>query len=213
MHAPEKQNAIHAPKVKIQFKVLEVDEEVNEECGYDEVMHIRTVADSVSSVGQHDEAKVPKWAGVRENFDDRKGEWVSLCLGDVIIDSAAGECWLVEQGDAFQTMPRNWKMVQMTASGRDMGHYDQKEVFFECNGGEGKGPIGLTFQVTDVKNPVLSVRRLVERRNKVLSAGTWESYIYNECSKMKVLVKKGCLFVILTHFVKQAKTSGFTQQA
>ena len=59
----------------------------------------------------------------------------------------------------------------------------QKEILFRCNSGEGKEPIGFTFQVTDVKKPLLAVRRLVERGNKVvLAAGDGESYIYSDWS-------------------------------
>ena len=51
VHFPLKK-ATQAPKVKSRFKVLEVDEEDCEVCGYDEVMHIRTVTDSGSRRGQ-----------------------------------------------------------------------------------------------------------------------------------------------------------------
>ena len=94
-----------------------------------------------------------------------------------------------------------------------MEHYGQKEILFRCNSGEGKEPIDLTFQVTDVKKPLLAVRRLVERGNKVvLAAGDGESYIYSDWSKVPVK-KKGVSFVIEAHFVKQTGLSGFAWQA
>ena len=88
--------------------------------------------------------------------NNKKGELVSLGVGDIIIDSAADEsCWPVEQGDAFPTLSSNRKMVLKTANGGDMEHYGQKEILFKCNSGEGKELIGLTFQVTDVNvNPL-----------------------------------------------------------
>ena len=227
-------------KAKNRFKVLQVDED-DCEGGRDEVLHIRTVEDLGSSAEQHDQARVLKFGGraqrareAEENMDNywatmrdeqyvqmvgennKKGEWVSLGVGDIIIDSAADEsCWPVGQGDAFPTLPSNRKMVLKTANGGDMEHYGQKEILFRCNSGEGKEPIGLTFQVTDVKKPLLAVRRLVERGNKVvLAAGDGESYIYSDWSKTKVPVKKkGGSFVIEAHFVKQTGVSGFARQA
>ena len=45
--------------------------------------------------------------------------------------------------------------------------------------------------MTDVKKPLLAVRRLVERGNKVvLAAGDGESNIYSDWSKTKVPVKR-----------------------
>ena len=205
-------------KAKNQFEVLQVDED-DCEGGRDEVLHVRTVEDLGSSAKQHDQARAPKFGGraqrareAEENIDNywatmrdeqhvqavgensnRKGEWVTLGIGNIIIDSAAVEsCWPVGQGDAFPTLPSNRKMVLKTANGRDMEHYGQKEILFRCNSGEGKEPIGLlTFQVTDVKKPLLAVRRLVERGNQVvLAAGDGESYIHSDWSTTKVPMKK-----------------------
>ena len=130
--------------------------------------------------------------------------WASLGMGDIVVDSAADEsCWPVGQGDAFPTKPSKKNMILKTANGGDMGHYGQKEVIFEH--ANSKDPIGLTFQVTDVKKPLLAVRRLVEKGNKVVLSGVdGESYIQNEQSKVKVpLKKKGGSFVIEAHFVKE----------
>ena len=131
-----------------------------------------------------------------------------------MIDSAADEsCWPAGHGDAFPTKPSGRKIMLKTANGGDMGHYGQKEVFFKHDGG--KDPMGITFQVTDVRKPLLAVRRLVEKGNKVvLSAGDGESYIYNEAGKVKVPVKKkGGSFVVEAHFVMTAEMSGFAGQA
>ncbi len=44
----------------------------------------------------------------------------------------------------------------------------------------------MTFQVTDVKKPLLAVRRLVEKGNKVvLAEGDGESYIQHMASKVR----------------------------
>ncbi len=139
--------------------------------------------------------------------------WASLGMGDIVIDSAADEsCWPVGQGDAYLTKPSKRNMILKTANGGEMGHYGQKEVTFKHAGGA--DPIGLTFQVTDVKKPLLAVRRLVEKGNKVvLSGDEGESYILNPQSKVRVPVrKKGGSFVIEAHFVKEI-TPGFARPA
>ena len=56
-------------------------------------------------------------------------------------------------------------MLLNTADGGDTQHHGEKQVTFKYNGGESKDPIGLKFQVTDVRKPVLAFRRLVEKGN------------------------------------------------
>ncbi len=92
-----------------------------------------------------------------------------------------------------------------------MQHYGEKEVMFKYKGGENNDPIGLKFQVTDVRKPLLAVRQLVEKGNKVVpSGGDDESYILNKETRVKIpIVKKGGSFVIEAHFIKQ----GFAGQA
>ena len=55
------------------------------------------------------------------------------------------------------------------------------------------------------RKPLLAVRRLVEKGNKVVLAGDdEESYIMNKATKVKIQVKKkGGAFVIEVHFVKR----------
>ena len=92
-----------------------------------------------------------------------------------------------------------------------MQHYGEKEVTFKCDGGESKETIVLKIQVTDVRKPLLAVRRLVEKENKVVLAGDdEESYVMNKATKVKIPVKKkGGAFVIEARFVKRF----FTEQA
>jgi hypothetical protein len=145
---------------------------------------------------------------------DREDGWASLGVGDIVIDSGADEsCWPNGQGDAFPTKPSAKKLILRTANGGDMQHYGQKEVVFKHGGGS--GPIGLTFQVTDVKKPLLAVRRLVEKGNTVVLAdGDGESFIQHTASQTRIPVKKkGGSFVIEAHFVAQAGSLGFTRQA
>jgi hypothetical protein len=138
--------------------------------------------------------------------------WLDLGKGDIIIDSAADEsCWPAGQGDAFKLRESSRRMLLRTANGGDMKHYGQKDISFQYEGG--KDVVGITFQVTDVKKPLLAVRRLVEKGNKVvLSANEGESYIQNLATKVKIPVKKkGGSFVIEAKFVKKAE--GFARQA
>ena len=43
-----------------------------------------------------------------------------------------------------------------------MGHYGEKQILFRSGGS--KVPLGLTFQVTDVKKPLVSFRRDREKQ-------------------------------------------------
>ena len=92
-----------------------------------------------------------------------------------------------------------------------MQHYGEKEVIFKYDGGENKDPIGLKFQVTDVRKLLLAVRRLVDEGNKVVLAGDdEESFIMSKVTKVKIPVKKkGGAFVIEVQFVKRV----FAEQA
>jgi hypothetical protein len=131
-----------------------------------------------------------------------KEGYASLGSGDIVVDSAADEsCWPVGQGDAYPTTTSGRKLRLRTANGGEMEHYGQKEVLINYKGG--KDPIGLRFQVTDVRKPLLAVRRLVEKGNVVvLSNVEGESHIYNKESKLRIpIVKKGGSFVVEAQFV------------
>ena len=211
------------PVEKNRFKVLEVGEDDDDNdyhigTGHgednEEVMHIRTVEKKEEDM-ENMRAKLREEVQYVQAVSKDDG-WLSLGVGDIIVDSAADEsCWPAGQGDAFPTVPSSKRMILKTANGGDMGHYGQKEVLFKCGGIEGKEPMGLTFQVTDVRKPLLAVRRLVEKGNKVvLAGGEGESYIYNEVSKIKVPIKKkGGSFVIEAHFVKRVEAPGFARPA
>ena len=135
-------------------------------------------------------------------------DWASLGVGDIILDSAVDEsCWPVGQGDAFPTKVKaRRKMLLRTANGGDMQHSRRERGnLSSTDGGESKDPIGPKFQVTDVRKPLLAVRRLVLKGNKVVLAGDdEESFIMDKATKVKIPVKKkGGAFVIEAHFVKR----------
>ena len=82
-----------------------------------------------------------------------------------------------------------------------MSHYGEKDITIK-NGDD--DVIGLKFQVTDAKKPLLAVRRLVERGN-VVSFGPepHQCYIRHLSSKKTIpMEKKGGSFIIRAHFVK-----------
>jgi hypothetical protein len=162
-----------------------------------------------------------KDCGIEQGWGDTKGQvhfvravnkddgLLHLGKGDIIVDSAADEsCWPAGQGDAFPTRPAKKELKLRTANGGEMKHYGEKQVTFKYEGA--KVPVGLKFQVTDVKRPLLAVRRLVEKGNVVMLSGvSGESYVYNKEAKMRIpIVKKGGSFVIEAEFVQ-----GFTGQA
>ena len=90
--------------------------------------------------------------------------WADLGIGDITVDSGAEEsCWPQGQGDVFVTISSKKRILLRTAHGRDMNHYGKKDITFK----RGSDIIGLKFQVTDVGEPLLAARRLVEKGNIV----------------------------------------------
>ena len=148
---------------KNRFKVLEVDDEE------EEVVNVRQVENSertASAACGFEDGKAKDRVHF-VNSENKEEDWASLGVGDIIVDSAAYEsCWPVGQGDAFPTKESRRKMLLRTANGGEMQHYGEKEVTFKYDGGENKDPIGLKFHVTDVRKPLLAVRRLVEKGTK-----------------------------------------------
>ena len=70
-------------------------------------------------------------------------------------------------------------------------------------------PVGLKFQVTDVRKPLLAVRRLVERGNTVvLGEGAEESYVKTAAGQKIPIIKKGGSFVIEADFVRKPVFTG-----
>ena len=116
-------------------------------------------------------------------------------------------------GRCFSDKAERKEMLLKTANGGEMTHYGQKELTFNHDGNA--DVVGLTFQVTDVKKPLLAVRRLVERGNKVvLPANEGESYIQHIETQTTVPVrKKGGSFVIEAHFVQKMMAMDFKGQA
>ena len=192
------------------FQVLQEDEEEEQ---LSSVAHIRTVQS-----GQEERMEYGNGHGKKSTKAEyhgshsdkkKKTEWVSLGVGEIIVDSAADEsCWPKGHGDAFVTKPSRRRIELKTANGGSMEHYGEKDVTFR-NGLDGE-VVGLRFQVTDVKKPLLAVRRLVERGNIVsFGAEPSQNYILHiESGRRIAMEKKGGSFVIKAEFVMDPE-SGF----
>ena len=82
----------------------------------------------------------------------------------------------------------------VSACGGKINHYGARKVAFQ-NEGEA-GIMGMGFQVTDVKKPLISVNRICERGN-IVQFGPMESFIQNVESGEKIrLHKRGNSYVI-----------------
>ena len=156
--------------------------------------------------------------GAVKMYGDQKTEWASLGVGEIAVDSAADEsCWPKGLGDAFHMKPRTRNIILKTANGGEMAHYGEKDITFKT--GKSDDVVGLKFQVTDVKKPLLAVRRLVEKGN-VVSFGPEpdQNFIRNIATGRKIeMEKKGGAFVIKAHFMKEIAggskiEAGFTRQ-
>ena len=211
------------------FKVLEVDE--MEEDEDEEELEIRCVSCEPDvqwkSKSNHDDAKrerckqeyskplltqEPEESNIRVVKNDASPQkpaggqmtWASLGAGEIVVDSAADEsCWPKDLGGAFETRPSTRNIQLRTANGGEMSHYGEKHVTFRSANDE--EVVGLKFQVTDVKKPLLAVRRLVERGNVVSFGPTpSDNYIKNrETGKMIPMERKGGSFILRADFVKE----------
>ena len=140
----------------------------------------------------------------------KKDEWLDLGMGEITVDSAAEEsCWPKDLGGAFETVPSKRNLVLKTANGGEMKHYGEKQVTFR--GPLAEDIIGLKFQVTDVRKPLLSVRRLTDKGNTVqFSEEPGECYILNKATGKKIpMERRGAPFIIKANFVKAAGCQGF----
>ena len=172
------------------FRVLQADESDEE--------------DEMQEPVQYHAMKVEAETQAGKQGQKKKKSWASLGVGEIVVDSAADEsCWPVGQGDAFETLPVRKNIILKTANGGEMKHYGEKKIMFA--GSEGGEVTGVTFQVTDVRKPLLAVRRLVERGSTVhFGMEPQDNYIYNTHTAVKIpMERRGGSFVIKAHFMKE----------
>ena len=170
------------------FKVLQPDDPDEDEDLAVEECNIRDI----------DVVQKDAWKGQKQ--------WATLGVGEIVVDSAADEsCWPKGQGDAFPTMPSKRNILLKTANGGSMGHYGEKDVTFR-NESDGE-LVGLKFQVTDVRKPLLAVRRLVEKGH-IVSFGPEDdqNFICNTVTGRRIpMERKGGSFIIKAHFMKEVE--------
>ena len=202
-------------EVPNQFRVLtdEDEEEVQcQECDSHGAHDVHGCRDPKGAKRPQKQRRTYHVMSVQEE-KKKKDEWLDLGMGEITVDSAAEEsCWPKDLGGAFETQPTKRNLVLKTANGGEMKHYGEKQVTF-------KGPlaediIGLKFQVTDVRKPLLSVRRLTEKGNTVqFSEEQGECYILNKATGKKIpMERRGASFIIRAHFVKAVGCQGFPRQ-
>ena len=93
-------------------------------------------------------------------------------------------------------------MKLINASGGPINHWGSRTVTLDA---EGAGrPLEIGFQVTDVKKPLLSVRRLCEQGNVVqFGQDSRTSFVQNVATGEQIpLERKGNSWVIRSRFVE-----------
>ena len=132
----------------------------------------------------------------------RGNHWADLGYGEMTVDPAAEEsCWPKGYGDAYETKPSSKNIVQKTANGDTMKHYGEKDITFLD-----KGDIcAAKFQVTDVRKPLMSVRRMVEKGNIVqFGPEVANNFIINvKTGKRIQMERKGNSFIVKANYVKK----------
>ncbi len=113
------------------------------------------------------------------------------------------------------SQPNRLRKTFKTASSGEVCHYGEKDVTStdQLNG----DIVGLKFQETDVRKPLLVVRRLVERGHVVQFGPEPDQtcILHVETGRKIMMDCKGGSFVIKANFGQRVETAaaGFTRQA
>ena len=123
---------------------------------------------------------------------------------DITVDSAADESVCPrEWAQQFGTAPSLKHLKLVNASGGPIAHYGSRHVAFRPD--EASRVLGVGFEVTDVKKPLLSVKRICERGNTVhFGPSEGDNYIQNVANGEKLqLQRKGNSYVLRGSLVPQ----------
>ena len=102
--------------------------------------------------------------------------------------------------------------VYVGANGSKMRNMGMKEVQFRSDNCGGIGM--MAFQVTNVQKPLASVRRIVERGNKVVFGGErGQSNIEGSNGKKVMLNEKVGIHTLAVEFLQDLSNEGFARQA
>ena len=110
---------------------------------------------------------------------------------EVTVDSAAEESvcpahWAQQFG--VQPVPKGRQISLVNASGGKIAHYGSRKVVMATTSGQN---LDMTFQVTDVKKPLLAVSRLCERGNLVqFGPRPEDNFIQSVSTGDKILLRR-----------------------
>ena len=146
-------------------------------------------------------------ADVQINQVTKKG-WESSGKSEVTVDSAADESVCQKGwGDMFELkeVQEGKEMKLMSANGGKIAHYGRRDVTFEVEGENDTKLMGMGFQVSDVKKPLASVYRIVEKGNRVqFGPSVADNFIQNVQTGEKVFMRrKGRSYVLDVEFAKK----------
>ena len=135
-------------------------------------------------------------------------------VGEIVIDSGAAESvcpWDWARQFPTREVPWDRKRDFRNASGGKMEHYGEKKI--RCGLDGLTTPINMTFQVSDCRNPLASVARIVEKGNIVqFGPKAADNFIFNPGSGERVMLrKKGRKFILDAKF--DDRSSHFSGQA
>jgi len=123
-------------------------------------------------------------------------------MGEITVDSAAEEsvCPKDWGQELAARQPSRW-MKFVNASGGSMGHYGEKSATFKV--GPNSAVMSLGFQVSDVQKPLVAVRRITEKGNRVqFGPSAEDNFIENMATGSKIMmVRKGGSYVIPAEMV------------
>ena len=136
--------------------------------------------------------------------------------GDITVDSGAAESvWPAEYMTEIPTKATDKSKENVwyvAANGSRMRNMGMKQVTFKD---KENGSVGtMDFQVTNVQKPLASVRRIVEKGNKVVfGRGPGQSYIEGANGKRVALVEKNGTYALAVQYLKEIDGQGFKGQA
>ena len=117
---------------------------------------------------------------------------------EITVDSAADESVCPRRwAEQFGTGPKSRQLKLVNASGGPIAHYGSRRVAFQPQDAAGQ-VLGVGFEVTDVKKPLLSVKRICEKGHTVhFGPNDADNFIQNIVSGERLkMQRKGNSYVI-----------------
>ena len=167
---------------------------------------------SFGVLGVHEEVDQAQGEGIRwvcPVVDEKDGEKAGCgVMTEITVDSAAEEsvcprAWAEQFG--IKSVEPGKAMKLVNASGGRISHWGSRRVQVYAAGLE--RPLDIGFQVTDVRKPLLSVRRLCEQGNIVqFGQDSRDSFVMNVATGDRIpLEKRGNSWVIPSKFAQPGR--------